>query len=187
MPSFVEFEAFGDKSPEHRNTPISVRHATVADVERCADLARQYEGDDAGAVDFESRVRGWLNRPAGCFLVAVGADHDLVGYGRVVRLEAATAPTGFYLAGLVVDPGVRRRGVGLSLTRSRMEWISANAPEAWYFCNARNHASIELHAGMGFHEMTRDFEIPGVTFEGGVGILFHKILNGARCSCPQGQ
>jgi len=42
---------------------------------------------------------------------------------------------------------------------------------AWYFTNARNEASLRLHRELGFREVTRDFSYPGVTFEGGVGIL----------------
>ncbi len=44
------------------------------------------------------------------------------------------------------------------------------------FANARNRASIALHAAFGFEEVTRDFEVPGVTFEGGVGVLFRAVL-----------
>ncbi|GCD95696.1 GNAT family N-acetyltransferase [Embleya hyalina] len=176
MPEFADFEPAGGKSRQPRATPVSVRHATVADVERCAVLARRYAGEGADAVDFEGLVRGWLRRPTGCFLVAIGADHDVIGYGRVVRLDVATAPTGYYLAGVVVDPDARRLGAGTSPTRSRLDWIEARAPEARYFCNARNRVSVELHARMGFHEETRDFEIPGVTFEGGVGVLFRKVF-----------
>ncbi|WP_439680615.1 GNAT family N-acetyltransferase [Embleya sp. MST-111070] len=176
MPEFADFETSVGGSRQPRAMPISVRHATVADVERCAVLARQYAGDSAGVVDFEALVRGWLRQPTGCFLVAIGADHDVVGYGRVVRLDVATAPIGYYLAGVVVDPEARRIGVGMSLTRARLDWIEAHAPEARYFCNARNRVSIALHARMGFHEETRDFEIPGVTFEGGAGILFRKVF-----------
>ncbi|MFE3200323.1 GNAT family N-acetyltransferase [Embleya sp. NPDC059237] len=176
MPEFADFETPEGRSRQPRAMPISVRQATVADVEQCAVLARRYAGDGAGVGDFEALVRGWLQQPTGCFPVAIGADHGVVGYGRVVRLDAATAPTGYYLAGVVVDPDARRLGVGMSLTRSRLDWIEAHAAEARYFCNARNRVSIALHARMGFHEETRDFEIPGVTFEGGVGILFRKVL-----------
>jgi hypothetical protein len=49
--------------------------------------------------------------------------------------------------------------------------IAGRAPEAWYVTNARNHRSLRLHERLGFREVTRDFVFPGVTFEGGVGVL----------------
>jgi hypothetical protein len=52
-----------------------------------------------------------------------------------------------------------------------MRWIFEHVPEAWYFTNARNHASLALHAKLGFVEVTRDFSYPNVSFDGGVGVL----------------
>jgi hypothetical protein len=36
--------------------------------------------------------------------------------------------------------------------------------------------SIDLHRDLAFVEVTRDFTFPGVTFEGGSGILFMTAL-----------
>lgn len=72
---------------------------------------------------------------------------------------------------IVVDPW-RRRGVGRALTRVRLEFLRPRAQEVFFVVNARNRASIDLHAAFGFEELTRDFEAPGVSFTGGVGILF---------------
>jgi hypothetical protein len=38
--------------------------------------------------------------------------------------------------------------------------------------STRAMASVELHRRLGFEEVTRDFSFPGLTFEGGKGILF---------------
>jgi len=86
---------------------------------------------------------------------------------------ADTAPGGYYLTGVYVRYGERRRGVGAALIRSRLEWIGTRATEAWFFTNARNTVSIELHRRLGFEEVTRTFSFPGLAFEGGEGILFH--------------
>jgi len=81
-------------------------------------------------------------------------------------------PEGWYLAGLIVDERFRRRGIGRALTEARLLWIAQRADRAYYFANARNAASVALHAPFGFRELTRDFSLPGAQFEGGVGVLF---------------
>jgi hypothetical protein len=41
-----------------------------------------------------------------------------------------------------------------------MAWVFERAEEVWFFANARNRASLELHARLGFVEVTRDFAFP---------------------------
>jgi len=109
-------------------------------------------------------------------------ERKVLGYGRAGRFEPPpdapenSAPQGYYLTGLVVAPAHRRRGVGVALTRARFDWIARRARSAWYCASPRNRATIELHRGLGFVEVTRDFWIPGVTFAGGTGILFRVEL-----------
>jgi ribosomal protein S18 acetylase RimI-like enzyme len=82
-------------------------------------------------------------------------------------------PAGYYLSGVVVDPGHRSHGIGSQLTRTRIDFgWSAGAPALYYFANSGNAASIALHAKLGFREIRRPFQFPGVTFENGVGVLF---------------
>jgi hypothetical protein len=52
-----------------------------------------------------------------------------------------------------------------------MAWAFERAGEVWFFANACNRASLDLHARLGFVEVTRDFVFPGVCFDGGVGVL----------------
>jgi ribosomal protein S18 acetylase RimI-like enzyme len=152
----------------------SIRGAEPADLPGCAVLQASHSGGlVAGS---EDRLRGELTRSDRWLLVAV-ADGTVTGYGRVSehrpeRPRPAEAPPGFYLGGVVVDPRFRRRGIGLALTRARIELVFTMADEVWYFTNARNTPSIAMHAHLGFTEVTRDFWFPGVTFEGGQGILF---------------
>jgi ribosomal protein S18 acetylase RimI-like enzyme len=89
---------------------------------------------------------------------------------------ANIAPAGYYLAGLLVAPAYRRRGIGERLTRARMAWVALRGTETWFFANAANRASLLLHQGLGFREVTRDFTYPGVTFTGGVGVLCRASL-----------
>jgi phosphinothricin acetyltransferase len=86
------------------------------------------------------------------------------------------APAGWFLTGVTVLPRYRRQGLGLSLTTARLEWIAQHADAAWYFARADNDASIGLHTGLGFVEVSRASSIHGVTFTGGEGILFRRTL-----------
>jgi ribosomal protein S18 acetylase RimI-like enzyme len=102
----------------------------------------------------------------------------IVGYGRTAWFEApadapgTVAPPGYYLSGLLVDAAHRRRRLGHALTVARLQWIFEHAAEAYYFADLHNHASIALHAQLGFVEVTREFTFPGAGFDAGEGILF---------------
>lgn len=87
-----------------------------------------------------------------------------------------TAPEGWYLNGIIIDPQYRRMGIASRLTENRLQWLTNKTSHVFYFANAGNAASIDLHEKFGFNEITRDFIFPGVTFEGGVGILFRADL-----------
>ena len=113
-----------------------------------------------------------------CVVVGQSADGKIVGYGKASHVELPAAPpprcvpAGWYLSGLVVSPAYRRRGIGLALTRSRLDWLAQRASQAWYVANAHNEASIRLHARLGFVEVDRGVNHPAVTFDGGVGVLY---------------
>jgi ribosomal protein S18 acetylase RimI-like enzyme len=155
-----------------RSTPV-IRPGTLADIPAVADLVMLHSG--GARTDWEARLREGLIEPERCLLVA--EEHRIVGYGRVHRFQAPpdaavnVAPNGYYLSGLVVAATHRGRGIGAALTQARLSWIAERATEAWYFANARNQRSLRLHQRLGFEEITRDFVFPGVSFEGGVGVL----------------
>ena len=137
----------------------------------CATFRRSLESPEAG----RSRL----------VLVAVSAN-DIVGFGKVRYLSedggagVGAAPEGWYLTGVVVDPRVRRRGVGARLTAERLTWIAERSSEAYYFANVRNRVSIELHRSFGFAEVARGAEFAGVSFAGGEGVLFRADLAQSR-------
>jgi ribosomal protein S18 acetylase RimI-like enzyme len=113
-------------------------------------------------------------------LLAASQEGRIVGFGRAGHhLPPAdsppdAAPSGWYLLGVIVAPEFRRRGMAFELTRARLAWTAPRCETAYYFVNARNRASIDLHARFGFVERTRRFSFPGVAFQGGVGVLFEK-------------
>jgi GNAT superfamily N-acetyltransferase len=103
---------------------------------------------------------------------------ETVGYACATRLAPSSdappnaIPGGFYLGGVVVRPEHRRLGIGRELTRVRLTWIFERADTAYYFQNAINEASRDLHEEFGFRELRRGIWAPGVTFTGGVGVLY---------------
>ncbi len=112
-----------------------------------------------------------------CIVVAL-VDDRLVGYAKThlwPRADGA-APAGHYLSGIAVHPGARRLGGGMLLTQARLDWIAERTDRAFYFTNARNAASLALHARWGFVELTRAAELRGVPFDGGVGVLLAAAL-----------
>jgi ribosomal protein S18 acetylase RimI-like enzyme len=161
-------------------TSFTVRDAVESDMSGCVALARRALPErDAG--DWRDALRGDLGSPERHLSVAE-MGNTIIGYGRAELFVPAadappgTAPRGYYLVGMYVHPGHRRHGAGTALTRSRLAWIAEHDREAWYFANARNAATVELHRRLGFREATRSFSFPGVTFDGGEGILFRAEL-----------
>ncbi|MGO9971683.1 MAG: N-acetyltransferase family protein [Solirubrobacteraceae bacterium] len=157
-----------------------IRRADEVHLDGAARLAVLHSGGER--VRWIERFGGDLDDGRRCLLVAVRGGL-IVGYGRACWFEphqpepAHVAPRGYYLVGLVVDPDHRRRGIGGALIGARLDWArELGAHEAWFFTNAANVASQRLHQRFGFQEVTRDFVFPGVSFEGGVGILGRTTL-----------
>jgi aminoglycoside 6'-N-acetyltransferase I len=148
--------------------PISIRVAEPSDVEQIIAVSLGVRGVPGG------NPHRAIADPQRLFVVAETVDGTIVGWAKTHYFDspAESAPAGHYLGGVNVLPDYRLRGIGSALTRPRLEWIFERAPEAWFFTNARNIASIELHARLGFREVARASELHGVAFEGGVGILF---------------
>jgi aminoglycoside 6'-N-acetyltransferase I len=91
------------------------------------------------------------------FVAKVGG--RVVGYGRVLELEAGEAgpgtPAGYYLSGVLVEPAWRGRGLAAALTRARLRWALAQTGTVFYVTGADNAASLHLHAALGFREVKR--------------------------------
>ncbi len=171
---------FADWEEDHRRREAKVVAALASE----GDLPAVIELADA-----HSGVAGswacWLAHDLsehGRALFVAGVDGTPAGYGRVRYFSppelspANTAPAGWYLGGLVVAPVWRDRGAGAALTLARVEWVAGRADEVWYYANAANTVSIALHTAVGFEEVTRDFAVPGLSFKGGVGVLYRMRL-----------
>jgi RimJ/RimL family protein N-acetyltransferase len=161
-----------------------IRPAEAADLPALAAIAAEREGEPVVTwLTSLERVHERARVGSAVLLVASLGD-DAVAYGKAERHAPAaeappnSAPAGWYLAGVVVRPAHRRRGIGAALTSARLDWIAGRGMMAYYFANARNQASIDLHAALGFREISRDFHHPHAHFEGGTGILFACDVSG---------
>jgi RimJ/RimL family protein N-acetyltransferase len=163
---------------------VSFDRATREDLPALAEITAEREGESADRW-LESFGRTLDRASTGSALVLVArSSGEIAAYGKVERhvlpepsLKNA-APAGWYLAGVIVRPEHRRRGIGAALTGARLDWIAGRARTAHYFANARNQASVDLHAALGFREISRDFHHPHAHFEGGAGILFACDVSG---------
>ena len=179
MKEYAEF------SPEKGGAPplgaadgLVIRPAERADLSQLAAIAAQREREPAAdwLATFQRLLAATADGQSLLLVAALG--ETTAGYGKTAHFTppadspSNVAPAGFYLTGLIVDPAYRRRGLGLALTRARLDWIGERSPRAYYFANERNRVSIDLHQALGFVELTRDFHHPHVRFEGGAGILF---------------
>ena len=152
---------------------FSIRVARLDDAERMAEVSRLARGVDGG--DQRSAI-GTPNR----LVVVAEIDGVVVGWAKTHHYDEGSgmAPAGHYLGGVNVLPEFQRRGIASELTRVRLDWIWDRDSAAWFVTNARNEASIALHAQFGFAEVSRADEFHGTTFDGGVGILFRALLVG---------
>lgn len=166
------FATFDERHHRH-DGEVSVGLAGEDDLAVLAQLAEAHSGVTGG---WGERLRADLSGVGRALFVA-RVEQAVAGYGRVRWFSpppgsaADTAPAGWYLAGLLVAPDRRGWGAGAALTRARVGWVAERADEVWCYANARNAVSLALHAAIGFEEVTRDFSVPGVSFEGGVGML----------------
>ncbi|MFF2487268.1 GNAT family N-acetyltransferase [Microbacterium sp. NPDC058062] len=90
------------------------------------------------------------------------------------------APQGYYLGGLAVHPSHRREGIGLALTRVRVEWVWARADTVHYFTDEDNIASLQMHAAFGFEEIARLPTILGAQANREHLVLFRATRPGDR-------
>ncbi|MGV8907602.1 MAG: GNAT family N-acetyltransferase [Propionicimonas sp.] len=137
-------------------------------------IAVQREGGDAAA--WLASLEASLSAPDEATFVALIGER-VAGYARVGWLAPGTgdpssaAPAAWYLLGLVVDPRLRRQGVGRELTAARLRWLGHRTERIWFFVSSENQASIDLHEEFGFRRAATDLRIPGVSFTG-TGLLY---------------
>jgi ribosomal protein S18 acetylase RimI-like enzyme len=179
MQGFADYRP--DESRREASSPITIRAARSDDLEACAQLIVSRAG---GSVEKRrERLLADLENPDHYVVVAC-ADDQVIGYGGVIRhqlspgMPAGTAPSGYYLVGLIIAPDRRRHGIGDLLTADRLRWTAERADEVYTFTNLANGAILDLHQRFGFTELTRDFTFPGAPLEPGTCALLRAPLGG---------
>jgi ribosomal protein S18 acetylase RimI-like enzyme len=175
------FAAYQPRTGHDRSGTRSavIREPLPSELAACAAMIVSRAGGDVDAR--HDRLAADLAHEDHLLLVAVEGP-QVVGFGEVMHFVAPpdapsdTAPDGYYLAGLFVAPGWRRRGIGELLTTARMAWVARRADTVWYFANGGNGATLDLHQRLGFVEVTRRFAVPGVTFANDDGVLLRARL-----------
>jgi len=182
------FEPYAPRHDDGLRTPraesLHIDLAVAEDERAIAELIAQREAEDPQRAG--DRVRRWLAAPAEVQRTFVARlENTVVGFARACRVsntpDQTTAsqrvPEGWYLMGLIVAPPIRRQGVGITLTRYRLDWLAGRTDEVFYFANSKNLASIDLHQRCGFVPVRENFTFPGASFSaGGHGVLYRASL-----------
>jgi GNAT superfamily N-acetyltransferase len=177
MSIFANVDARRPDGPTFLESGGLIRAATLEDLNAAAEIAAERDG---GAADrHRLAMMAFLGADRAQLFIAELAG-DVVGFGKIAYLTAAAdahgIPEGWYLGGVVVRPSNRRRGVGRALTGGRIEWLRSRTHTVYYFASAQNEVTIDLHRPFGFVEVGRGIVVPGVSFTGGVGVLFRLDL-----------
>jgi ribosomal protein S18 acetylase RimI-like enzyme len=157
---------------------VEIRAATVRDIECLTQMSLSREPGDPTKIS--SGFRAYLDDQSNSILRIATVDNLVAGFGKARLLtyinQKELEYPGWYLIGLIVAPEYRGAGVGMMLTLDRIEKIREVASEVYYFANARNRVSIELHEKLGFRLEKDGFSFPGVTFTSGRGCLYKMVL-----------
>ena len=129
--------------------PPTIRAAQISDAPDIARLTTElgYELTVAAAADRLSRI---LYRDDQRFFVA-DADGRAVGWVHVVFVEYVDAEAFVVIAGLVVDRGERRRGVGRSLLKRAEAWaLERGCSIVRLTSSSTRHAAHRFYEAVGY-------------------------------------
>jgi uncharacterized protein YhfF/ribosomal protein S18 acetylase RimI-like enzyme len=176
------------RRPAVLSLELQARPAKATDLEALARIATEQEGLPRAEA---------LHTLQSCFAQATELElpllwvaqwqEELLGFAKLRHFQWPTdtpeadlrsqAPPGWYLDGVMVASRYRRLGVGKALSQARLNWLrSQPCDSVYYWVEAQNLASIDLHRAFGFVEISRDCVFPGRSFVGGQGILFKADL-----------
>lgn len=141
---------------------LEIREATIDDIHELSLLRSKLGGGpeehlknykkELNSVDF-----GHLN-----ILFVAKAEHQLIGYGRVVYYDndkngklygSSLLPTGWYLRGLYVSDEWRGEGIASKISMKRLDWVFGKSNLVYCFINSNNISSIKHHINLGFKEI----------------------------------
>lgn len=171
---------FADYDPHVHGTEdrsVVVRRARLDDA---AGIVEVDASREPRPVRYLDDVVTRLGRPDAIHVVAE-ADGRVVGTSAVTLWPAhPTSPEGWYVSGITVLPGWRRRRVADRMLAFELAHLDRAGEPAWSVVNLVNCASLDLHARHGFVAVARATQLAGITFTGGVGALLHRAAAPAR-------
>lgn len=170
MPQFAAFAPDAHGAPDRAAV---VRQALAGDVVGIMGVAAT-RGDLPPA--YAERVARWVVDPRRLVLVAERRG-EVAGWAQAGE---HTGPGRYYVTALTVAPTHQRCGLGDRLLATLVAWVWQRSDTLHSVVNARNEASVALHARHGFAEAARAPALAGVTFDGGEGVLL-------RARRPPGQ
>lgn len=148
---------------------VTTRLAAPADVDALATVMAARGGAVEEHVDHARKMIERLD-----VLLIAESDEHAVGWCGVqkVAIHPGADPE-WLIAGLAVNPEVRRRGIAARLLRQVLRDTAERAPGESVFSviNVRSLASIDLHLKSGFVEVGRSPSYAGIEFTGGEGVL----------------
>ena len=156
-----------------------VRRATAVDAVQMGQIVAEREGGEAAHhADRFARELAAIETGANTALWVGERGGEVVAFARAhLRRNRPGQPVGdlpeaWMLGGVIVAPAHRRLGIGRALVRTRLDWLATRTDTCFYCTNALNEVSQRLHEGFGFEEVKRGIVQPGMTFLGGVGVLY---------------
>jgi hypothetical protein len=153
---------------------VTVREAHDEDVGACAVLAAAERADDPALA--RARFQADLAMPRRRLFVAT-VEGCFAGFGRTTHFipppgaPSNVAPEGYYVVGLLVDP-VGAEGAWASPSRGHgWRGRSSALRKSGFLPTPATARRSTYTPGSGSSGVTRDFAFPGVSFDGGVGVL----------------
>lgn len=141
---------------------LDIREAVIDDTRGIARIDAEREGGNAD--ETEPLVRRELELIAQGVVrkyTCVGVSRDaVVAYGPCALLSGIPGlPEGWFLSGVVVEEAFRRCGIGVGMTRHRLDWLRDRTDVVYDFVAEEKVAPIALHAKFGFSEVARGLRI----------------------------
>ena len=168
------FEEY-DPHREKRQFDLTIRAAVKADITAIVNLSLDREAGDPERIS--ASIKSYVDNNHDSIIQVAVVDSRIVGFGKARHFqgEGIEVP-GWYLSGLIVAPEYRHANLGSSLTLDRLDELKQRCSEVYYFDNAINRVSIELHQKLGFKLIKEPFVFPKVTFTRSHGQLYLKKL-----------
>ena len=175
-----------DRISNQKLLSVILRKSLMDDVDAISSIIAERNGEPVEC--YYERVKRELvdiqNSNGEHLLYSAMINDSVIGFGRLIfhnskeRPDVINSPTGWWIMGVVVTKKYRGNGVGKQIfNHLESETRRLGGKELYSFINANNLVSQSLHQKLGFDEIVKGSSFLNVKFDGGVGILFRKMLH----------